>query len=1753
MTYGADNVQRELRHELERYITTQYLSKTPVLVEALKDRLDDEGILYRTPYIEAAPAYVAKPNGIEEANLPAWLKTFFSALAKAHLGVYPAPFSHQIQALEAAVRGRDLFVATGTGSGKTECFLWPLLAKLAGEAHENPAMWRMRGIRAIILYPMNALVSDQVSRLRRLIGDPAHGFLRAFHHVASGARRPQFGMYTGRTPYPGNEPDSRQDAALARTLAHLLPQEAHQDFHNQLLADGKIPAKEDLEAFLMRVRKGDHTPSPEDAELITRFEMQKTTPDILITNYSMLEYMLMRPIEAHLWDETRAWLAASEENRLLFVIDEAHMYRGSSGGEVALLLRRMLYRLGIGRDRVQFILTTASMPASTEKDDCAVKAFAMHLTAAKDFSSFEYLTGEREDITKCGKREIPSEAFTQAAEDIASFTGEPEDQIRALRTFFKEAAPEAAEALQALETAKPWLYRHLLDFRPFHTLVARCRGEAVSMKELAEAIFPEAAKCDAARAERYVSVLLAIAPFARSESGAVLFPARMHMLFRGLHGIYACSNPDCPDGTHAGGLHLGRVFLNDEHTVCPTCGSAVYELQCDRRCGALFYHGYIMEDALHGADSMTFLWNDPGAKLGKQVREIALYLPPDGYEGAPDRKESPIRACYLDTASGFLHFGNDTWEGRPGVRTLYYCVHKQKGKPDTYLFPSCPHCGHPFHQRRLTSFRTQGNAAFYNLVRAQFQLQPAVPGKEDITRYQNQGRKVLLFSDSRQRAARLARDMSESSDREAARKLLALAMRRMAKDPEATLDKLYGYFCWAAAKQQVSLYYGEAGERFQRSMEKAVRSESGRRHRVDIPLKNAPDTFKITELQLFAGAYNTVYNTALGWLMPTEKALDEVLGDLEIEGADVDAEGFEEDFLDFLNAWWMDILSKHAALANDVDDALRERFRFRISGNFGLPPAWKFSRELCNIMGWKKNDAMMELMHDVLEDAFLGQGANGNFYLDTAKVKPVFDPAAPWYRCDHCSEITPRMLRHRCPNCGSDEIHVMTEDEMHVLDFWRRPVLTVLAGAPVRVIDTEEHTAQLSHKDQRDNIWSKTESYELRFQDIVAEGERPVDILSSTTTMEVGIDIGSLVAVGLRNIPPMRENYQQRAGRAGRRGSSLSTIVTFCENGPHDSYYFERPEPMLRGDPRRPWIDDSSRKLLARHVTLASLVAFLRKTQESVDQFPAWTFFHDGRAEEYLAAATAFATAPHGSLLPEEAEMDWKAWHANLAASFRALGEKIERHPDLYGVDEQGIGDHPKSLFRALYEEGLIPTYSFPMNVVSLYTFEHGKVQYTVERGLDVAISEDAPGRSLIVDKETYQIGGLYTPGSEFRPGAKGRPARPYLEDPNYKKTLYQCACGWFGFEVPETGVCPFCGSPDIKEARPMVRPWGFAPKEAQPIAEAQLMEVFSFALPPVYSTLPDGSAMQDIAGWQHIHMAARENQRIIMLNRGPDKKGFTICPDCGAAVPGDDDDALRGIRRPYPTKFSTCRHNGCDCEHVNLGYDFITDMLVLEIPLDSPALDDGRESQPWLRRAAQSLAEAIRITVSKLLDIEYTELVSGYRLRRQRGSACVDIYLYDSLSSGAGYAVCLADDMPRILRAARELLAGCSCDDACQRCLKHYRNQFLHPMLDRHAALVLLHWAETGDVPEELPIERQQAALAPLHPLLQAAGIEIFENQTEAAGRGIVFRHNDKVRTILVYPWMNARPKVRGTISLSDALLKYARPYALETILKAF
>ena len=119
----ANVVHNKLRTALKDYIRSQFFGKSPILLSMLEKELDAPEILYQKPYIESSPAYAARKNGIASADIPEWMRGYFSALSKAHLGVYPSPFVHQIQALEAAVHGKDLFVATGTGSGKTECFM----------------------------------------------------------------------------------------------------------------------------------------------------------------------------------------------------------------------------------------------------------------------------------------------------------------------------------------------------------------------------------------------------------------------------------------------------------------------------------------------------------------------------------------------------------------------------------------------------------------------------------------------------------------------------------------------------------------------------------------------------------------------------------------------------------------------------------------------------------------------------------------------------------------------------------------------------------------------------------------------------------------------------------------------------------------------------------------------------------------------------------------------------------------------------------------------------------------------------------------------------------------------------------------------------------------------------------------------------------------------------------------------------------------------------------------------------------------------------------------------------------------------------------------------------------------------------------------------------------------------------------------------------------------------------------------------
>lgn len=412
MTKIENNVQayyKNIRDRLYDYIKSDYFANSETLLLYAEDILGENNPsninIAREPYIETSSSYKKKEDdGIKKSNIDQGLKNILLRLIEKNVGFYSSPFTHQVKALTSALKGKDILVSTGTGSGKTECFLWPIISNEILEALYKPKEFEMEAVRTLIIYPMNALVSDQLARFRKTLG--SRDFSDIFQNETKSNRLPHFGMYTGRTPYPGdNSPEKSKKLADSFRKQYLLnngnnPEKIKYQ-KNKIEGYKKInkyPARyneeEGLEKFISNLENNVHTPGPKDVEYITRFEMQDHTPDILITNYSMLEYMLMRQREAKIWENTKKWLNASKENKLLIVLDEAHMYRGSSGGEISLLIDRLLSRLEIGVDKVQFILTTASMPTNSEN---SIRNFFNNLTG-KNYDECEVLFGEKEDI-----------------------------------------------------------------------------------------------------------------------------------------------------------------------------------------------------------------------------------------------------------------------------------------------------------------------------------------------------------------------------------------------------------------------------------------------------------------------------------------------------------------------------------------------------------------------------------------------------------------------------------------------------------------------------------------------------------------------------------------------------------------------------------------------------------------------------------------------------------------------------------------------------------------------------------------------------------------------------------------------------------------------------------------------------------------------------------------------------------------------------------------------------------------------------------------------------------------------------------------------------------------------------------------------------------------------------------------------------------------------------------------------------------
>src|SRR6266566_364964 len=1193
----------ELHVQLERYIEAQYPIRHASVVSERHALLETTKVISQEPFIESTPGYATGPR-YSSLALPSSISGALEELASWEQPIIPSRlYMHQAEALEAFFgHDKDLIVVTGTGSGKTETFLLPILVRSFEEARLRPRMFEMSAMRALILYPMNALVNDQLTRLRALFGDP---HLASWFGQRYKTRRPvRFGMYTSRTPYPGMMSVDKNSKQLLPLLDYYLTLAQEQPEQTQeLKARGRWPEL-DLETFRTAILAGETHVSENDYELYSRHQMQLCCPDILITNYSMLEYMSMRPIERTIFQQTAEWLRQDAANTLLIVLDEAHLYNGVTGAEIALLLRRLQARLSIDRDRVRYILTSASLDIG-DAGQRSILEFADALvgTRTQRGSGFAIIQGQRvEAPLSSATLYTPEQEGTALAEfDLQAFTHRtinPTAGREAVAIFAKGLGWPSPPAYEDLPL---YLGQQLPQLQAFRQLWKITTSHAQAFQNISHHLFPILDEQDQGLA---TSALLALAAAATTTDERPLLPVRAHLFFRGLPPIYACVNPQCSARrvNDASPGELGALLLSPRlHCIC---GARVYELYGHRNCGAIFLRAFASNEP---AD---FYWHEPGdiAHLGGNDKRESLLL-----IGQPHSKASNLEAVYLHTMTGRVQphrngqpLPDRDWLRvyRPTQATLVRRkdISEEDAKDEHSLnWKTCPVCRKRLNETSISSLSTKGEQPFVNLTRRQFELQPPSATEQiDLDSAPNMGRKVLLFSDGRQRAARLARDLPREVELDTFRQALLLAVAHRGQrigQPLVRMDNaLYREFVAVCAEYRLHFFDGESQAALLRQI-----YELREAYDLDTSLAESdgweppiPQGYHQALLRQVADPFYSMQRMCAAVVEPPLTSLrllrkKPIFARLEEEG----------DLRALIIAWIETLLEKSAF---DISIAPADRKNivpgdgFALMGDSAKAGGWNEAEKAAEtVLGYAKGD--LQHIRMAFVDEFC-ETKEGVAFLKPEKLALRLTLEDSWYQCSDCAQLIWLPLGGRCPNlhCGSSHIIPLPGQDPSLrarTDFYREPIRQVAEGVHTPThLTAEEHTAQLSYRDTQ-QVSATTEQYELRFQDIGITAERPaIDILSCTTTMEVGVDIGALLGIGLRTMPPRRANYQQRAGRAGRRSASLSTVLAFSENGSHDAHYFTHPDEMISGALPCPQISRVNQRLARRHIQAALIQTF---------------------------------------------------------------------------------------------------------------------------------------------------------------------------------------------------------------------------------------------------------------------------------------------------------------------------------------------------------------------------------------------------------------------------------------------------------------------------------------------------------------------------------------------------------------------------------
>jgi|AntRauTorcE11898_2_1112593.scaffolds.fasta_scaffold00224_7 ATP-dependent helicase YprA (DUF1998 family) len=1791
-------VSEQIEQDLQQYIESSYHLHHPRLIEERKQLMDD-GETSTKPWVEATPSYKSGQK-FRDLGLPTEVVDLLKDLEDDGLDIFDPPYKHQADGIQSFFNDdKDLIVSTGTGSGKTEIFLYSIIGQLAKEAQRGNTT-DQRGVRTLVLYPMNALVADQLARMRQLFGD-TDGRQTLADRMG---RTVQFGMYTGRTPYHGEFDTDKNDARLKPVIDRYLKlQQSRPDLYEELDEMGRIPAKE-LEGYRNKgASKTEHfRTQPGDAELYSRQEMHGEDnphggiPDILITNYSMLEYMLLRPIENKFFQETKEWLNADEENELNIVLDEAHLYRGAQGAEVGLLLSRLLQKLGIYRERVRYILTSATMGDNIDE---AAPKFAAQLTAGNkdDFAvikgtQIEYSGGSPGDertaqlLERIGYELSPSK-INNLADDRGWDTYEGGDDIDALREYL----------VSQLESDPLFKYAHTF-----------LEGEPLPLTELADEIFEDV---DEDLAKEATGNFLFLCTEAREGEGQALLPTRLHLFLKGLPRQFACIDPNCSErrATEEENL-LGKLYTNPREEC--DCGARVFELLSHRTCGAAYLRAYRRRNDTTGR---TFLWSE--GSNSESLEEVHLCVE-EPREGGPNerslRDTTPKRKLSIDT--GHLLEDRFVDHGSPDQYIDAWTPPEEPPSDDhPHSWTQCPVCGIQESWRhgetKIQDLETKGEEPFANIVRSMFEIQPEDPEKTDSDKYPNAGKKILCFSDGRQKAARLARDVQATVELDSFREVVADIVSN--QEEPLTMDEFFIEFVLYCKKHGI-VYFDDSDEYQTAGNVVYEGSRSVFQHQVnnlekiasrygldgidEIPdhpaakteLSKRPQQFDSTLLRSFGDENYSIPAALIGYLRPTDTGLDHITSALP----DVDPELVKSIVIEIL---WS--ACKERAYDSEINPHQRSdsiNWTYFTEAEQGLEWEDIVPDHIVDIVGNKLTQSdLTDLRTALIEDEGPFESAgNMRYMVDPENVTLELRVDGSWYRCTGCHQFSAVSLDGDCPreDCGGTVIEVDDSDP-HLSSrksYLRKPPQKIVNNeADPFTLRSEEHSAQLTAKDNSEAM-SRSEEYELLFQDILVgdETEQPIDVLSCTTTMEVGIDIGSLTGVAMRTVPPAPENYEQRAGRAGRRGAGLSTIVTFADNSPHETRYFNEPGDMISDPGTEPIIYAGNEKIAQRHVNATLLARFFdASTIESgasvfeslgtgasffagdgkytLDTFEQWT--------QSNVLNTSDAAEELGALLPNElGESRGSDWRSEFVKS--ASEEFLE---DLTSLSNRGSWDtdtdDETDLLSVLLDDALLPTFSFPIDVCD-FTVQgqdkdtgQPKTRYEMSRDMKQALSTYVPGREIVVDKKTFESYGVYF---KFAEDAVNRASGQDWEDLDWINFCPVCETV---FDQDDHSMsehddpCTVCGEPDVVSVQKFTPP-AFAPEidqQGQPEQSDYSNEDRVYATPPKYPLTPTSESESEAGSFESEKEAGvstvgqLNNEQLIVANFGPDDQGFEVCKKCGAV---GLEELKSPHNRPYPKdvrRMDLSRYSQqCDGSTVttSFSHSFPSDLTVLRIPLKDPL--EFMPEADWFESAGQSLAEALVMGASQALGIEDNELEGGFRTRSadviedldSRG--LIEIFLFDTTPGGAGFSAKVWEEFDDVLTTTRNILNQGCCDSACHKCLRRYDNRHLHGSLNRHLGDALLDYATTGDTPEPNP-DRAASLVSRLEQSLklQDASLELSQdpsrkNQWRVESSDDTYRFG--VRSCLREP----RPQADMDEDISDYQLIHRLPEVATEIVRS-